>query len=208
MRKKAIGLACLGLVLWFSACHKSSSSSASGSLAGALNDLALLALNGVQGNSFPTIGPGCSPLPTPTGNFVTGNPPPQSVCPSSSYTPTQTYTSSTISLNFQNCSYGGYFFSGKLAFAVGSPVLSECTLQANSADVYLTGSYTLTSSSFTISGNGLNASCNSNGGSEGPISLTASGVSYETVPSPSTLVGTLNGQGCQTKISNLKFFWQ
>lgn len=195
------------MALLAAACHKSSSSSASGSLPGALNDLAILALNGVQGSSsFPPIGPGCSPVPTPTGNFVTGGPPSQ--CPSSSYIGVQTYTSSTMSLDFQNCSYGGYTFNGSVAFGVGSSVLSECSLQANSTDISLTGAYTLTSSTFTISGNGLNASCNSVGGQYGPINLTASGVSYETAPSPSTLVGTLNGYGCQSKVSSLKFFWQ
>ncbi len=209
MRKSALSWALAAALVFAGACHKNtSSSSSSGSLVGALNDLALFALNSVHGNSgFPTIGPGCSPGPTITGNFVTGGSP---SCPSTSYLPYQTYTSSTINLTFNNCSYQGYVFNGSLSFGVGSTALSECTLQTDSADVYLAGSYTLvlSSSNFTISGNGLNAVCNSNAGTDGPISLTATGVSYETVPSPSTLVGTLNGQGCQTKISNLKFFWQ
>ncbi len=208
--KKTIFCAALAAVFLFAAaCHKNtSSSSAGGSLSAALNDLALVALNSVGGGSqnFPTIGPGCSPAPNRTGNFTTGSPPAQSACPSSSYIPNQTYIASAISLSFSNCAYQGYIFSGNLAFGV-APALSECTLQVNSADVYLAGGYSLTSSSFTISGNGLNASCNSQGGHNGPISLTASGVSYETTPS-NTLVGTLTGKGCQTTLSNLKFFWQ
>jgi hypothetical protein len=212
MRKSALSWALAAALVFAGACHKNTStSSSSGSLVGALNDLALVALNSVHGNSgFPTIGPGCSPAPNLTGNFATGGLPPQSTCPSTSYTPDQTYISSTINLTFDNCSYQGYVFNGSLSFGVGSTSLSECTLKSNPADVYLAGSYALNinSSSFTISGNGLSASCDSGGGTYGPISLTASGVSYETVPSPSTLVGILNGQGCQTKISNLKFFWQ
>ena len=206
--KKTIFCATLAAVFLFAeACHKNtSSSSAGGSLPAALNDLALVALNSVHGNSgFPTIGPGCSPAPTVSGSFGTGG---TASCPSLSYTPTQAYTSSTIGLIFSSCTYQGYIFSGSLNFAVASTI-SECTLQPPPGGVYIAGSYALTSSSnFTISGNGLNASCNSQVGPNGPISLTASGVSYETVPSPSTLVGTLNGKGCQTTLSNLKFFWQ
>ncbi len=205
MRKSAWSWALASALVFAGACHKNtSSSSSSGSLVGALNDLALLALNSVGGKTnFPTIGPACSGI-SMNGNFTTGS---SASCPSSAYQWVATFTPNSLSAKVTNCQYGGYTFNGTLNFQAASSPLVECNLSSPS-DISLTGSYIVASSSLTITGNGLNASCNSNGGPYGSISLTASGVSYETVPSPSTLVGTLNGQGCQTRISNLKFFWQ
>ncbi len=206
--KKTIFCATLAAVFLFAeACHKNtSSSSAGGSLPAALNDLALVALNSVGGGSqnFPTIGPHCSGISV-SGSFTTGS---IASCPSGGYQWVATFTPNSLIATVNNCQYGGYTFNGTFNFNAASSPLVECNLITNNTDISLTGAYDITSSSFTISGDGINASCNSQGGPNGQISLTASGVSYETVPSPSTLVGTLGGKGCQTTISGLKFFWQ
>ncbi len=206
MRKSALSWALAAALVFAGACHKNtSSSSSSGSLVGALNDLALLALNSVGGKtSFPTVGPSCSGI-SMSGSFTAGS---SASCPSLAYQWVATFTPNSLNATVTNCQYGGYTFNGILNFEASSSPLVECNLTSSPSDISLTGSYTIASSSLTITGNGLNAVCNSNAGTDGPIDLTATGVSYETVPSPSTLVGTLNGQGCQTKISNLKFFWQ
>ncbi len=208
MRKSALSWALAAALVFAGACHKNTStSSSSGSLVGALNDLALVALNSVGGKTgFPTIGPSCSGI-SMSGSFAVGT---TESCPSSAYQWVATFTPNSLSATVINCQYGGYTFNGVLNFEVASSPLVECNLinpPNGNNDISLTGSYIIASSSLTITGSGLNAVCNSNLGPDGPIDLTASGVLYETAPS-NTLVGILNGQGCQTKISNLKFFWQ
>ena len=203
MRRKMIvlgvGILTAAIVV-FAACHKnSSSSSGSGSIGGAMEDLALLSLGAVNGNaSFPSIGVSCtSGHGTTSGSFITNN---SGTC-STGYTNPTTY-SNDMSETFTGCGYGGYTFNGTLSFnPQGSGILVCQPNVPPATDIKATGNFDLVvSTTFTITGNGLNSACNA----QFPMNA-AVGITY-IAANPTPLVGVISGPACGTTLPSLNFY--
>ena len=204
MRKVIASGVCLltFVIVFFVACHKNtSSSSGSGSIGGAMEDLALLSLGAVKGNaSFPSIGVSC------TSSNVTASPTLGSnssgTCPSGYVTPV-TYTNTPlISETFNHCVYGGYTYNGTLSFEPSSSGILYCQPNGSTTTgIYVKGTFNMVvPSSFTITGNGLNTSCTA----QYPMNATVS-VTY-TQEESSPFVGVISGPACGTTLPNLGFY--
>ncbi len=215
--KNKIAFGCAGIlagaIIFMAACHKNtSSSSASGSLSGAISDLALVAINNAHNEvisggtvSFPLIGLSCSGITNSpaSGAISYTNTGGATGCPSG-YTNLTTYnTPSSFTSTFANCVVSGYTFSGTLSLSIpGGALLNACQILITPTDTSLVGSYTLSSTSFTITGNGISESCTPSQ----PMSGLTAAINY--VSNTSTLKGTLSGSACGGSLSSLSFYWQ
>ena len=195
MNKKIVsvsGLLAVTALLAFAACHKNgSSSSSSGSVAGAMGALNSLALSGSGNNSLAVKGfqprtvPSCI---TPSGSIGSA---PGGTCPGGA---TATKISGSIKETMNNCTANGYTENGAVTFSVGDANNTGAPIVVcmnGSTFVGMTGTFSIDSSSLTVTGNGVNLSgsvtinaamSDTNNTLSGTISGTAFG---QTIPSTS-----------------------
>ena len=196
-----VGILTAAIVV-FAACHKnSSSSSGSGSIGGAMEDLALLSLGAVNGNaSFPSIGVSCASSNVTASPTLGSNS--SGVCPTGYVTPVTYSNTPLISETFNHCVYGGYTYNGTLSFDPSSSGIIYCQPNGSTTTgIYVKGTFALTvPSSFTITGNGLNDSCNA----QYPMNATVS-VTY-TQEDSSPFIGVISGPACGTTLPSLNFY--
>ena len=203
MRKKAalFGLGFFAALILFSfACDFDpmgpSSSSGSGSVSAAVDNLMLLDFSEAVGdgtNFFSANGLPSNPNPCITPSNSLSSVPASSGCPST-YLSGSTYSNS-VSQTLKNCSYGGYTYSGQLTFTANN--LLVCTSGSSPLQAWASGSFTLSSSSLTITSSGFSVSCP---GTSGNLGVTLSSATFLN----SLLSGAMNGPACVTTISNVK----
>ena len=164
-----LGALSLAAAFFFAACQKhSSSSSASGSVSAAVGDLANLALSysGVtpasvskeQAKSSGHLQPKTFNTCAGISFNVNYNP----ISSASAGCPNNTdiafgYSGTGETMAFSSCTSAGYTFDGTLSLGFGSQGETVCVNSAGSVD-FLSGEINLTSSSMTITGNGVNQS--------------------------------------------------
>ena len=179
MNKKIVsisGLLAVTALLAFAACHKSSSSSSSGSVSSALGGLSSLT-SGTGGLSVKGLSPRLSCIGSscscPNGGNVSwsgsfSNPAPTCTSP---YATTVSGFSGSVTETATNCVSGGYTYSGSITMATpgtyvnslptnGQSAFAICSNGASPAVFSTTGSFGLSTTSMTITGNGINlAAC-------------------------------------------------
>ncbi len=174
---RSFGLLVAVAALSLAACgKKSSSSSSSGSTSGALGGLSALSngtgalsVNGIRpkgggvscSGSLPNMTCNCSSGGNLvlTGSFGSASP----TCPTG-YTTTQAGLSSNITETATNCQTGGYTYNGAITFAAPATAVvnnlangtAPFDICSGTSGTSLTGSFGLTSSSMSITGNGVN----------------------------------------------------
>ena len=220
MNKKIVsvsGLLAVTALLAFAACHKSSSSSSSGSVSSALGGLSSLASK-TGGLSVKGLSPrsACSgnSCPCPNGGSVSWSGafnPTTPVCPTP-YTTPGSGLSGTITETATNCVSGGYTYNGRITMAMPGHQISG--QPANGANAFvicsesspvatsMTGSFGLTITSMTITGNGINlAGCTI--GMDSYLSSVASGGGTPTVSG--SVAWSVSGGNCGSQSGTSSF---
>ncbi len=178
MKKSAFYLAGFAAIvaLGLAACHKSSTSSSSGSLAGATGALSSGAFNGGAGvlsNGVHVASLRPHAFTSPCGSNMTLSPtnPSPSIVSGSCTAPDGTTSSNnqqTITMSFSeimsSCTINGYTFNGTLSFAApeSGKNFTICESTNTGGPFEMNGSLNFTGSPLSVSGSGINLSGTTN----------------------------------------------